>query len=68
MAETTVQGDEPMSDELDDLIDDPDLLRPAPQAWRARTAVEMIVSGVLAAIWPARRAAKLDVLEALAYE
>ena len=26
------------------------------------------VAGVLAAVWPARRAAKLDVLEALAYE
>ena len=26
------------------------------------------LAGVLAAIWPARRAAKLDVLEALAYE
>ena len=50
MGETTVQGDEPMSDELDDLIDDPDLLRPAPQAWRARTAIEMIVSGVLGLI------------------
>ena len=26
------------------------------------------IAGVLAAVWPARRAAKLDVLEALAYE
>ena len=26
------------------------------------------LAGVLAAIWPARRAAKLDVLQALAYE
>jgi putative ABC transport system permease protein len=26
------------------------------------------LAGVLAAIWPARRAAKLDVLEAIAYE
>ena len=26
------------------------------------------VAGVLAAIWPARRAAKLNVLEAIAYE
>ena len=26
------------------------------------------LAGVLAAIWPARRAAKLDVLRALAYE
>ena len=26
------------------------------------------LAGVLAAVWPARRAAKLDVLQALAYE
>ena len=26
------------------------------------------IAGVLAAVWPARRAAKLDVLKALAYE
>jgi ABC-type antimicrobial peptide transport system permease subunit len=26
------------------------------------------LAGVLAAIWPARRAAKLDVLEAISYE
>ncbi len=49
MGKTTVQGDEPTADELDEGfdLDDPDLLRPAPQAWRARTAIEMIVSGVV---------------------
>lgn len=47
MGETTVQGDDQVDDELDALVDDPDLLRPAPQSWHARTAVEMIVSGVL---------------------
>ena len=30
--------------------------------------IAAIVVGILAAIWPARRAAKLDVLEALQYE
>lgn len=44
MGETTIQGD----DELDlDFIDDREALGPVPQAWRARTAVEMIVSGLL---------------------
>ncbi|WP_449386501.1 vitamin K epoxide reductase family protein [Cellulomonas soli] len=31
----------------DALDDDPDLLRPAPLAWRRRTAVEMVVSGLI---------------------
>nr|WP_239069200.1 vitamin K epoxide reductase family protein [Cellulomonas phragmiteti] len=32
----------------DDLVDDdPDLLRPAPLPWRRRTAIEMIVSGLI---------------------
>jgi len=40
-------GDE--VDEFDELEldDDPDLTRPAPQSWRRRTAIEMIVSGVV---------------------
>jgi uncharacterized membrane protein len=43
MGETTDVGE---LDELD-VLDDPDLLRPAPQRWHRRTAIEMIVSGVL---------------------
>lgn len=35
-------------EDLDDLVDpDPDLLQPAPLAWRRRTAIEMVVSGVI---------------------
>ncbi len=39
-----------------------------PVATLAVLLVAAAVAGVLAAIWPARRAAKLDVLESLAYE
>ena len=41
-------------------------LDPGRLADRARAAVG--VAGVVAAVWPARRAARLDVLQALAYE
>lgn len=41
---TDVQTPE-LTDEADDI--DPDLLRPAPQSWRARTAIEMVISGVI---------------------
>lgn len=34
-------------DELDEVDPDPDLLLPPSQAWRARTAIEMVISGVL---------------------
>lgn len=32
---------------LEDLDEDPELLRPAPLAWRRRTAIEMVVSGLI---------------------
>ncbi len=46
MGEATDVGE---LDEYDDydVLDDPDLLRPAPPSWHRRTATEMIVSGVL---------------------
>jgi putative ABC transport system permease protein len=39
-----------------------------PVVWLAILLVAAAIFGVIAAIWPARRAAKLDVLNALAYE
>lgn len=42
--------DDGLDDELlddDALDDDPDLLRPAPLPWRRRTAIEMVVSGLI---------------------
>ena len=35
------------ADDLLAALDDPDLVRPATPAWRARTAIEMVVSGLL---------------------
>lgn len=37
-------------DEFDDVDPDPDLLQPPSHAWRARTAIEMIISGVIGLI------------------
>lgn len=40
--------DDPIDEFDDDYVDpDPDLLEPPTQAWRARTAIEMVVSGAL---------------------
>ncbi|UZN04426.1 vitamin K epoxide reductase family protein [Cellulomonas sp. S1-8] len=42
------EHDDALDDPGADLIDDdPDLLRPAPLAWRRRTAIEMLVSGLI---------------------
>ena len=50
MGEATDVGElDEFDDELD-VLDDPDLLRPAPQWWHRRTATEMVVSGVLGLI------------------
>jgi uncharacterized membrane protein len=46
MGEVTVGDELDESDELE-LDDDPDLTRPAPQSWHRRTAIEMIVSGLV---------------------
>jgi len=53
-ATPTSRGSDPDLDALDyedddlDLVDDdPDLLRPAPLAWRRRTAIEMAISGAI---------------------
>ncbi|SFK52924.1 Uncharacterized membrane protein [Cellulomonas sp. KH9] len=40
------EHDDVLDDELG-LPDDPDLLEPAPPAWRRRTAIEMLVSGLI---------------------
>ena len=43
-----VLDDDLLDDSHDDVLDDdPDLLRPAPLPWRRRTAIEMVVSGVI---------------------
>ena len=34
-------------DEYDEVDPDPDLLEPPSQAWRTRTAIEMVISGAL---------------------
>ncbi|NYI59843.1 vitamin K epoxide reductase family protein [Cellulomonas soli] len=49
-ADDAIDEDGTLDAELDDteLIDpDPDLLQPAPLAWRRRTAIEMVVSGAI---------------------
>lgn len=47
-AHDELEDDDWEDDLLDDAVDDdPDLLRPAPPAWRRRTAIEMAVSGAI---------------------